>query len=378
MPPNGLEGFAPGKAAGIKDPIKRQRAQAQEDLVMKLMEAEARLDWRFSGLRLERERQRYVEAAAAMLQCSNVAVPYGDLGVKGLEHNARHLTGVKHCGKPTCPNCLPYQDAKRREKLEQVATEVAELPLNHFLMTITLRHHYSPNGNWKVLVRAIKKTWRKMGKERYFGEALGYKSRSKKKVKVEGGFFWKMESTFSYQWGHHPHLHVLISLPDIINPLEFQERVKAYWERELRKQGRTCEWQDGWFEPLRKSKDVRKMIEYLTGGIEEVTGNTTKKLPPWELPAEAFVEIFHSMKHERWFGSGGCWRKPAVVEAESESSLEQERESKEPFIYVIKRDWWNSLTFGQRFDVRKIIGDKSLTHEECVCNLDEFFMQFLE
>jgi hypothetical protein len=378
-PPNPLENFKPGNAAKIKDLVRRQRAENQEDLVMRLMEAEKILCWRFSGRALEFESKRYIDAAAAMLECSNMAVPFGDLGVKGLDYNARYLSGVRHCGKPICPNCLPYQDAKRREKLQQVAIGIAELPLNHFIMTITLRHHYSPKGNWKVLVKAIKKTWRKMGKERYFGEALGYKSVKKAVIAaVRGGFFWKMESTFTYEWGHHPHLHVLISLPQTINADEFQQRVKEYWERELKKQGRSCEWQDGWFEPLRKSQDLQRMIKYLTGGITEVTGNASKKLPPWKLPPEAFIEIFYEMKHERWFGSGGCWRTNSVVEAENEKNLEQERESKEPFIYVIKRDWWNSLDFVGRFDVRKIIGNRDLTHEECVNKLNEFFMEFLE
>lgn len=379
MPPNSLEGSEPEKFAGVKALVRRQRAEDQEDLVMRLMEAERLLCWRYSGQELENQSNRYVKAAAAMLECSNIAVSFGNLGVKARDQNIRYLSGLKHCGKPICPNCLPYQDAKRREKLEQVAVEVAELPLNHFIMTITLRHHYSPKGNWKVLVRALKKTWRKMGKERYFGEALGYKPKKKGVIgQVRGGFFWKMESTFSYEFGQHPHLHVLISLPKTINPIEFQERVKEYWEIELKKQGRSCEWKKGWFEPLRESKDIKRMIEYLTGGITEVTGNATKKMSPWKLPAEAFIEIFYSMKHERWFGSGGCWRKKAVIEAESEEKLEQERETEEPFIYVIQKDCWNSLDFGQRFDVRKIIGDRNLTHEECIKKLDEFFMQVTE
>ena len=371
-PPNTAQG---NNQAGLGDDTpkqaRKQRAQEQEELVLRIMQAEKLLDGRYSGKKLEYQRDQYLEAAQVMLECSNVPVPYGNIGVKGDEDNARYFSGLIHCGKPICPNCLPYQDAKRRERLEAIAPEIAKLPLNHFVVTITLRHHYAPNGNWKILVKAIKKTWRKMVKERHFRESL-------KKAGVVGGYFWKMETTFSYQWGHHPHLHVLLSLPNTVNPLEFKEWVQEYWERRLREQGRTCEWQDGWFEPLRTSTDVNKMIKYLTGGIQEVTGNATKKLPPWKLEPEAFVEVFHSMKYEKWFGSGECWRQKAVVEAESESKLEEERDSKDPFIYVIPRDKWNALTFGQRFDVRKIVGDRTLTHEQCVDNLNEFFMEFVE
>jgi hypothetical protein len=117
-PPNHLENFKPGNAAKIKDPVRRQRAENQEDLIMRLMEAEKILSLRFSGRALEFESKRYVDAAAAMLECSNIAVSFGDLGVKGLDYNARYLSGVRHCGKPICPNCLPYQDAKRRERLQ--------------------------------------------------------------------------------------------------------------------------------------------------------------------------------------------------------------------------------------------------------------------
>jgi hypothetical protein len=369
-PPKTLESRL-GFAAKVKDPVRRQRAEDQEDLVMRLMRAESQLNIRYSGEKLEYHSKRYLEAAELMIECSNMAVPYGDIGVKGGENNARHFSGLRHCGKPICPNCLPYQDAKRRERLDAVALEIAKLPLNHFIVTITLRHHYSPNGNWKTLVKAIKKTWRKMIKERRFRESL-------EKAGIEGGYFWKMETTFSYQWGHHPHLHVLLSLPNTVNALEFKQWVKEYWERRLKEEGRTCEWKDGWFESLRTSTDVRKIVSYLNGGIKEVTGNATKKLSPWKLEPEAFVEIFYSMKNEKWFGSGKCWKKTAIVEAESESKLEQERESKEPFIYVIKREWWNALNFNQRFDVRKIVGDRSFTHEQCVDNLNEFFMEFIE
>lgn len=350
---------------------RKQRAQEQEELVVRLMEANKLLEGRYSEKRLEYYRKRYLEVAQVMMECSNLPVPYGDIGVKGGENNVRHMSGLRHCGKPICPNCLPYQDAKRRERLEAIAPEIAKLPLNHFLVTITLRHHYAPNGNWKTLVKAIKKTWRKMVKERHFRESL-------EKAGIVGGYFWKMETTFSYKWGHHPHLHVLLSLPNTINPSEFKNWMQEYWERRLKEQGRTCEWQDKWFEPLRTSTDVNKTIKYLTNGIQEVTGNATKKLPPWKLEPEAFVEVFYSMKNEKWFGSGKCWRRKAVIEAESESKLEEERESKEPFIYAIPREKWIALTFGQRFDVRKIVGDRTLTHEQCIDNLNEFFMEFVE
>lgn len=359
------------KAEQVKK--RRQREGDQKDLVERIMEGEGRLHLFFDGEELEKQSRAYKEVAGAMLECSNVMIPsVANVGVKGQEHNMRHHTGVKHCGKAICPNCLAYYDAKRRERLAKVALEVATLPLKHYMMTITMRHHYSRHRQWKVMVTAIKKTWRLMGKEYFFSQAV-----LKDKL-VKGGYFWKMETTFSYEWGHHPHLHVFLSLPESVDSEEFSQKVKAYWEGELKKQGRSCDWQAGWFQPLRTSTEVDKMVKYLTSGITEVAGNETKKMAPWNLSPEAFVEVFQDMKHEKWFGSGGCWRKKAVVEAESEAQLEQERESTGEFIYQIPSQVWNSLNFHQRFDVRRIIGDRSLTHADCVTNLDEFFTQILE
>ena len=351
---------------------RRQREDEQNDLVDRIIEAKRYLFLFYDGEELEAQNLLYQTVAEAMLSCSNVVIPYTPtVNVKGEEYNMRHVTGVMHCGKAICPNCLAYYDAKRRERLSKVAVEVAALPLKHYMMTITMRHHYSRRRQWKVMVKAIKKTWRSMGKEYFFTQAM-------KDKLVKGGYFWKLESTFSDEWGHHPHLHVLISLPESVDGLEFSGKVKAYWEEELRKQGRSCDWQAGWFKPLKTSGDVDTMVKYLTSGITEVTGNTSKKMAPWKLPAKAFVEIFHDMKYEKWFGSGGCWRKKIVVEAESEAQLEQERESKGEIIYQIPSEVWNSLDFHQRFDVRRLIGDRSLTHAECVDNLDEFFTQVLE
>ena len=107
MPPNSLEGSEPEKFAGVKALVRRQRAEDQEDLVMRLMEAERLLCWRYSGQELENQSKRYVKAAAAMLECSNIAVSFGNLGVKARDQNIRYLSGLKHCGKPICPNCLP-------------------------------------------------------------------------------------------------------------------------------------------------------------------------------------------------------------------------------------------------------------------------------
>lgn len=360
------------KGKEIEAKKRHQRADNQAQLVTAIMEAESRLHLFYEGEELEKCSKAYIKIAQEVMECSNVKLPcVQNVGVKGGEHNARHLTGLKHCGKPICPNCLPYHDAKRRERLEGVALGLAGLPLKHYMMTITLRHHYSRKGNWKVLVKAIKKTWRSMGKEYFFTQAT-------KDELVKGGYFWKMETTFSYEWGHHPHLHVLISLPSSVDGAEFSQKVKAYWEEELRKEGRSCDWQPGWFQALRSSGEVAKMVKYLTSGITEVTGTATKKMAPWKLPAEAFVEVYEGMRNEKWFGSGGCWRKGVVVEAESEAKLEQERGSDDPFIYVIPGQLWNGLNFHQRFDVRRIIGDKSLTHADCVANLEEFFVQIVE
>lgn len=344
---------------------RKPRSDRQGELVARLLEAADHLSERFMGPELERQLARYMECAHAMNDCSNLLVPAAaGVGVNLNVADYRHAVGAMHCQKAICPICLPYQDAKRAEKLAVRAHAIAEIPLNHFLVTLTLRHHYAPNGNWRVLVDALKAAWRATGKERFFRKAI-------KAIEAMGGYFWKLENTFSYKNGQHPHFHLLLSLPKSVDAGQFAEKLKHYWETRLKSLGRTCEWQPGWWKALPTSEDLKKTINYLTGGIKEVTGAAAKKLPPWELEPEAFVEIFHSMKGLKWFGSGGCWRTKAVVEAESEENLEAERESKGTLIYLIPRETWNSWSYPKRYEARRIISDRSISHADCIVMLDQ-------
>lgn len=358
--------------------IQKQRVDDQEVLVLRILKEESELSLTYEGELLAKKSWAYKQCALTMMDCSNVLLP----GLMGAEVKAdlnsdqtgsynRYVGGVCHCSKAICPLCLPYQDGLRREKLELVAKDVIKLPLKHYLVTMTIRHHYAPNGNWGVLVDALRDSWRAMGKSRFFREAI-------KNNEVEGGFFRKLETTFTYENGQHPHFHILLSLRESVEPVAFFAKVKGYWEKRLREQGRSCEWQEGWWQSLKTSEDISKTLKYLTSGITEVTGASTKKSAPWHLPVEAFVEIFHSMAHLKWFSSGGCWRKKAVVEAESEANLEAERKSEFTTIYVIPGVVWNGWSFAQKVEARRLIGTKVLTHAECIDLLDILVNEALE
>lgn len=285
-------------------------------------------------------------------KCGNVPLPRKDPKVKGKEDNQRHFAGMCHCSKALCPNCLPYADSKRVEKLGARAAGVAQMEgVRHFLLTVTLRHHYG--ALWLVLVVALKAVWRVVGKSRFWREAVA-------------GFAWKLETTFSQLNGHHPHIHCLVTLKKGVDADAFAARLKETWERELRLLGRTCEWRDGWWQPLPESDDLERTVKYIGKGFKEVLGTSGKNSAPWNLPVPAFVEIFLSMNQVKWFGTGGCWRTAETKKAESEEALNAERENDGVTLLTIPAAIWNNLPYELRFNIRSLIANDELTHEQCI------------
>jgi hypothetical protein len=344
---------------------------------------------------------QYRLVADKLLACGNAPLP-GKNPVFQRGQRGRYVGRMCHCAKALCPICLPYADAKRFERLSARAPAVIKMGLTHVLVTLTVRHH--KGAKWKTLVDAKKAVWRRLGKQRFWREAVA-------------GYYWKMESPYG-KHGHHPHRHVLLSFRPGIDLGKVRERFQEYWERELRAEGRSCEWHPGWWQVLSyeqardfieqaegeklvareldcrealagsvdqladqdlsgaevdlpvvaemQGKDLRRVLRYLTKGAVEILGGSAKSSAPWNMPVDAFVEVFTNMRHVKWFGSGGVWRTAAVEEAESEESLEQERESDDPVLVEIPRQIWNSFSYDVRFYLRCLVADESVADDVLV------------
>lgn len=292
----------------------------------------------------------YLLVADKLLACSNVPMPGINPTVKKV-NNHRYIGGMCHCGKGICPLCLPYQDALRAEKLKKQAEKVVPLGLKHYLFTMTIRHH--AGAKFKVLVDVERAVWRKMTSSRFWKESVA-------------GFFWKMEPGFSVANGQHPHKHCVLALKAGVDSDKFAQKLKSYWEEQVRKLGRSCDWKEGWWKEIPGSADVDRMIGYVCKSIREVTGTSHKHNAPWLLPVAAYIEIFTTSRNVRWFGVGGCWRSKETVKCEKEEVLEQERHSDDGVLVTIPIGAWKRLTVSQIFLIKDIVYDKEIDDEHCI------------
>jgi len=198
---------------------------------------------------------------------------------------------------------------------------------------------------------ALRVTRRKMTQQRFWKEAVLGNVRS-------------TEATYGDQ-GHHPHDHNLPVLRPGVDAQKFGGKVQAFWERELRKQGRSCEWAEGWFTPV-KAENVEQLIRYLTKAVDEVTGGASKEKAVWRMPVAAYAELYEKSRGLRWFSVSGCWKSVETEAAESEDSLEAEREIKDPILFAIPVAIWNRWSVEDRLLVRALIYDRTVSNEKCV------------
>jgi len=333
--------------------VKKRRYQRQKQLVDRLLLALGDLP---DDAVKTKFNYRFV--ADKVARCGNVRLPETDPLIMKAASGNRYVGSVVHCGKAVCPSCLPYHDRLRAEVLNKVAVSIAEMEVRTFMMTVTMRHRVG--AKFRNLIAVFKRVWRKMTSCALWKKCVL-------------GFAWKMETTYGKN-GHHPHKHCLVTLREGVDGNEFSAKVKEYWERELAKQGRSCDWKDGWWEvvDLKVNKGTSKMmgreeaVYYLFKSIKEVTGASTKPKAPWLLPPNAYVEVYLNSRGVRWFGVGGCWRTVSTVNCESELSLELERELEGEVLLRIPGRGWDKLSMEERFWVRSIVADKEIDDGECV------------
>jgi hypothetical protein len=322
----------------------------------------------------------YEGIAEVISRCGTRPLPAAmKVDIRGNEENHRYIGGVCHCNSMICPLCAKYYGAKRAEKLLARGEELAKhivggcdcstkissltvLPVcildgkaihlrgaQMFHMVTTIRHR--KGGKFRTLVKALRKVHRDMQQEYFWRKNCLGNVRS-------------TELTFGLN-GFHPHDHNLLILESWVDAGWFAEKVKFYWERELEKLGRSCDWKEDWFTPV-KGENVAQMIHYLNKAVREVSLSSNKVKAPWDLPVEAYVEVYKTGKGLRWFSVSGIWKSDDTAKAENEAELEAERESKDPILVSVPVEVWNKLVIEDRLLIRAVVADRTISNANCV------------
>lgn len=271
-------------------------------------------------------------------------------GVRVIQHpeqgSRRHLSGVQHCSRHVCPVCNTYNQARRREQLqERAAAVVAEEPgVQHALVTLTARHHLGVR--WRDLRDAIAAVMRRVQRVRPWRDAVL-------------GFYRASETTWG-KHGHHPHEHWLISFRSGVDLEEWAKWFEGYFAEGIEREGRTAAWTEGWFRRV-ADHELGAVVSYTTdyGVLWEVTGLATKA-PPWRMPARAYAEVWRDSRGLRWVGSGGCWK----ISRETDEQLAEERERQEGEVIAhVREEVWRALPRSIRVQLLDLIYDQSLDRE---------------
>lgn len=325
----------------------------------------------------------YKEVAEVVSRCGTRPLPtVFRVNIRGDEDNKRYLSGVCHCNSMICPLCARYYGAKRAEKLlargEELArhimgecdcsekiSSVTVLPVcildgeamhlrgaQMFHMVMTVRHH--KGAKFRTLMDALRTVHRDMQQEHFWRKSFLGNVRSTELTHGDHGF--------------HPHNHNLLILESWVDAEWFANRVKAYWKKKLKKLGRSCDWQPGWFTRV-EGESIEQMVRYLDKAVSEVSLSSNKVKTPWNLPVEAYVEVYKTGKGLRWFSVSGIWKSDDTAKAENEAELEAERESKDPVLVSIPVESWNKLTIEDKLLVRAVVADKAISNADCVATV---------
>lgn len=297
----------------------------------------------------------FIEVAGEVARCCSMPRPMNTwVTVHQRPDGKRHVGGLAHCGRMVCPICAPYLMASRMEVLERRVAQLKQKEgLRWFLYTPTIRHR--KGAKWRPLVEVMRSVSRRMIQRKPWRDAVV-------------GWVRVLETTYGWA-GHHPHEHYLlvVKASDEWEAEGFFQWVQETFERLIREEGRTCDWQPGWWQEVEKGEETR-MLHYFgeaakmgtRGGdaLHEVMGSTTKHQPVWSIPAAAFAEIWADSKNIRWFGVGGVMRDQETEKSDEE--IEEERKSTDPIVACVNTSVWKSWSPRDRRDRMVVARDPSL------------------
>lgn len=297
----------------------------------------------------------FIEVAGEVARCCSKPLPMSSwVTVHERADGKRHAGGLAHCGRMLCPICAPYLMASRMEVLEERMKKLREQEgLRWFLFTPTIRHRRG--AEWRPLVETLRSASRRMVQRKPWRDAVI-------------GWVRVLETTYGWN-GHHPHEHFLIVIlpPDGWDPDEFFQWIQETFDRLVREEGRTTDWQPGWWSEVEQGREVQalrylgeaeKMGTASGDPLREVMGATTKHQPVWALPSEAFAEIWADSKNLRWFGVGGVLKDQETEKTDEE--IGEERETTGSVIACVESSVFASWSPRERRDRLAVLYDPSL------------------
>lgn len=329
------------------------------------------------GSKLKKEIWQMKEVAHKLGLCGNVVVGDKAVEVCSLGNEIRTIKNLIYCNKITCPKCAVYISQERIEKLEPVLARIIEEgQYNLFFVTFTLRHR--KGARFKDLKKALYKVSSGMIRTRWFDKSVA-------------GYVKNLEVTDGVN-GIHPHLHSVVALPKSVDAMEFARKVKGYWERRAKKEGRSCDWSKmngKWCKPIRV-KDLERVIKYFTAYkqpsqlkdyniLDEVLSSKQKDKNLWNMDPRAYCEVYIESKGTRWYSTSGIFKVGDEVEESNVVNAGNEGSKSElDLLFEIGAKDWKNLYLGDRFLIRDIVANRLLSDEECVIEIKKILESYVQ
>lgn len=140
------------------------------------------------------------------------------------------FSGLQVCGSVWhCPVCAARITNQRRKEIFEVIVAARLQGYKPILVTLTARHrlYNRLEDQLEAMLEAHRSLWRGMPAERL-----------KERFSILG-VIRNLEVTFGRRNGAHPHMHLLVFVPQDVQLSAFAEAMRPMWERAARKHGLT-------------------------------------------------------------------------------------------------------------------------------------------
>lgn len=246
------------------------------------------LMWRMSSQMTIRRCKKFVNLKQEdrLVALRRLATPKG-------KREKRQFTGLCLCGSPQCPRCAQIIAMKRAVKLEKGLNywlnSTNENGQNRGILFITLTMSHSRKDSLEKLLAAFRKA------RTALTNGSSYRGRSGDRLRYQiAGMLGVVEVTYSYQFGYHPHLHLLVMLDQPLTAeiaVNLTARFHKRWERALSKDG---------FQSIQRHTDV-KPIRNFDEGSKEYIAQYLNKTAPWRIIENInSPHDYNSIKKRNW------------------------------------------------------------------------------
>ena len=257
-----------------------------------------------------------VTVAREVGRCCSMPLRQEHATLHGDPDGHRHLTGMNYCGRMTCLECGPFRRSVIAKRLQaNVPTVAAQARLIHVFITLSIQHDRATG--WKAQVEVL----------RAMLNSLAGRAPWRRNVR---GLIRMLESTFGKS-GHHPHVHLLVSL-EVVEGWEeapFRAWVQQVCQEVAGRFSATCAFSGKWWQRVPPS-DLPKVIAYmfkapdwqasLDRGWARRTSIGEGRGRGWSGVATAYADVWRDSRSVRWHGTSGWWKGPKKAQGPAEGT----------------------------------------------------------